>query len=270
MTRDRHGPPRTLKTRLAGPREGAGGRGGVTVYVRRMVSGDDPASRASATSQRPTWRVVSARFEQSATGLGNAPAADLPEVAVAGRSNVGKSSLLNAFAGRRGLARVSRTPGRTRLLNFFHVELQHGTRRQQVAPRSLELRWVDLPGYGFAQAHKSVRDTFGPMIEGYLRDRSALRALVLLVDGRRGLRDGEFELLEIMSKARRPTLLVATKIDKLTASERGLLARRMADEVGVDPRDILLTSSQSGEGLGDDPRRGGLARDLADLVADDA
>lgn len=214
------------------------------------------------------WRVVSAEFEQSASGLDNAPAPSVPEIAVAGRSNVGKSSLLNAFAQRRGLARVSRTPGRTRLLNFFAVELRRGG-RSDPAPEHRHFRWIDLPGYGFAQAHKSVRDTFGPMIDAYLGRREVLRALVLLVDARRGLRDAEFELLETMAGHGRPTLLVATKVDKLSASERGLLARGMAQQVGVSPDDILLTSSSSGLGLGDDPRHGGLARDLADLVADD-
>jgi len=212
------------------------------------------------------WRVVTAEFEQSASGLQNAPAPGPPEIAVAGRSNVGKSSLLNAFASRRGLARVSRTPGRTRLLNFFRMALRRGSKQGAESPETVDFRWVDLPGYGFAQAHKSVRDTFGPMIEAYLRDRDALRTLILLVDARRGLRDAEFELLETMAGYQRSTLLVATKIDKLSASERGLLARKLASQVGVDPRDILLTSSQTGMGLGDDPRQGGLARDLADLL----
>lgn len=214
------------------------------------------------------WRVVSASFEQSASGLDNAPDPSVPEIAVAGRSNVGKSSLLNAFAQRRGLARVSRTPGRTRLLNFFAVELRRGGRGEP-EPATRHFRWIDLPGYGYAQAHKSVRDTFGPMIDAYLGKRTVLRALILLVDARRGLRDAEFELLETMAGHGRPTLLVATKADKLSASERGLLARQLAEQVGVSPRDILLTSASSGLGLGDDPRQGGLASDLAELVRDD-
>lgn len=208
------------------------------------------------SSTEAGWRVISAEFETSATGLDNAPPALLPEIAVGGRSNVGKSSLLNAFARRTGLARVSRTPGRTRLLNCFRIRLRgpEGDR---------ELRWVDLPGYGFAAAARPIRESFGPMIESYLLGRETLRAFLLLVDARRGIREEERELLELMGGRGVPTLLVITKCDKLGASERGLLARRMAAPLGIDPRDILLTSSSKGIGLGDDPRKGGLAHELA-------
>jgi GTP-binding protein len=215
------------------------------------------------------WRVVRAEFEKSATGLADFPAAGLPEFAVAGRSNVGKSSLLNAFAHQRGLARVSKTPGRTRLLNCFRITLtgprdQGDEGRNEAGP--VDLRWVDLPGYGFAAAARSIRDSFGPMIESYLGQRERLVAMILLVDARRGLRDAELELLEFMSARGRPTLVCATKIDKLKASERGLVAGKLARELGVDARDILLTSSSTGMGLGDDPRSGGLARELAELA----
>ncbi len=212
------------------------------------------------SSTEPGWRVISAEFETSATGLDNAPPADVPEIAVGGRSNVGKSSLLNAFTHRTGLARVSRTPGRTRLLNCFRIRLRgpEGDR---------ELRWVDLPGYGFAAAARPVRESFGPMIESYLLGRQTLRAFLLLVDARRGLREEELELLELMGGRGVPTLLVVTKCDKLGASERGLLARRLAEPLGIDPRDVLLTSSSKGIGLGDDPRRGGLAHELAVIAA---
>lgn len=208
------------------------------------------------------WRVVRAEFEKSATGLADFPAAGLPEFAVAGRSNVGKSSLLNALARQRGLARVSKTPGRTRLLNCFRIDL--------VGPDAggVELRWVDLPGYGYAAAARSVRESFGPMIESYLGERDELVALVLLVDARRGLRDAELELLEFMTARRRPTLVCATKIDKLRAAERGLVASKLARELGVDPRDILLTSASTGFGLGDDAKSGGLARELAQLATE--
>lgn len=209
------------------------------------------------------WRVIRAEFETSATGLADFPKAGVPEFAVAGRSNVGKSSLLNAFSGRRGLARVSRTPGRTRLLNCFEVGL--------AAPdgERVPIRWVDLPGYGYADAARVVRDSFGPMIEEYLGKRETLRAMVLLVDSRREIGDAEFELLEFMSARECPTLICATKADKLKASERGLVARRFADALGVRARDILLTSASSGMGLGDDPKSGGLARELGELAQDE-
>ncbi|MGB1014872.1 MAG: ribosome biogenesis GTP-binding protein YihA/YsxC [Nannocystaceae bacterium] len=206
------------------------------------------------------WRVVSATFERSAPKLGSCPDPDVPEIAVAGRSNVGKSSLLNAFAQQRGLARVSRTPGRTQLLNFFQMSLrhpQHGDR---------PLRWVDLPGYGYAAAPRSVREGFGPMIETYLTKRRVLRALILLVDSRRKISDADLQLVEAMSARQLPTLVVATKADKLSKSERGLVTRGLADVLGASPRDILLTSASTGIGLGDEPRSGGLAYEVASLT----
>lgn len=206
--------------------------------------------------------MIEAAFELSAPGLDQCPPPTLPEIAVAGRSNVGKSSLLNTFARRTGLARVSRTPGRTRLLNFFTLRLR-GPNRREVA-----LRLVDLPGYGFAKARREVRDSFAPMIEGYLREREALRALLVLIDARRGPLDVDIGLLEFCAAVEVPGLVCATKCDKLGKSERGLLPRRFAAELGIDPRDVLLTSASSGLGLTVGDRRGGLGDELARLARD--
>lgn len=210
----------------------------------------------------PRWQVINAGFELSAPGLAQCPPPTLPEIAVAGRSNVGKSSLLNAFTRQTGLARVSKTPGRTRLLNFFQLRLRGP------ATRTLELRWVDLPGYGFAKARREVRDSFGPMIEGYLRERENLRALLVLLDARRGPLDGDFELLEFCASIELPCLVCATKSDKLGASERGLLPRQFAAALGIDARDVLLTSASSGLGLTVRDRGGGLGDELARLGED--
>ena len=210
------------------------------------------------------WRVIAARFELSSPSLAGCPPPDLPEVAVCGRSNVGKSSLLNAFAGQRGLARVSRTPGRTRLLNFFHLTLRHPRRGDQA------IRWVDLPGYGYAAAPPSVRETFGPMIEGYLAKRESLRALLVLIDSRRGVTDPDLQLLEFCSERRLPLLVVATKCDKMGKAERGLLARAIAGPLGIPPAEVLLTSASLGLGLGDGGKEGGLARVLAEVAAAEA
>lgn len=218
--------------------------------------------KQQAGKRAPRWQVVDAAFELSAPKLTDCPEGNLCEIAVAGRSNVGKSSLLNAFTRRTGLARVSRTPGRTRLLNFFRVRLR-GPGEQQV-----ELRWVDLPGYGFAKARRDVRDTFAPMIESYLRDREALRGLLVLLDARRGPLDGDLELLEFCAAIELPCLICVTKCDKLGASERGLLPRRFAEALGVDPRDVLLTSATSGLGLTVVERGGTLGDELARLARD--
>ena len=212
--------------------------------------------------------MIDAQFELSAPSVDLCPPADLAEIAVAGRSNVGKSSLLNCFARRTGLARVSRTPGRTRLLNFFRLRLRGPERAGQ--GQEVELRWVDLPGYGFAKARREVRDTFGPMIETYLREREALRALVVLIDARRGPVDDDRALFEFCAAIELPCLVCATKCDKLGASERGLLPRQFAEALGIDPRDVLLTSASSGLGLTVGDRRGGLGDVLARLARDHA
>lgn len=215
---------------------------------------------AKSTKVRPPrWQVIDAEFELSAPNLAGCPAGTLPEIAVAGRSNVGKSSLLNTFARRTGLARVSRTPGRTQLLNFFRLRLRGPAQAQ------LDLRWVDLPGYGFAKARREIRDTFGPMIEGYLRERECLSGLLVLVDARRGPLDGDFELLEFCSSIDLACLVCVTKCDKLGASERGLLPAQFAEALGIDPRDVLLTSASSGQGLTVGDREGGLGDILARL-----
>ncbi|MFV8756787.1 ribosome biogenesis GTP-binding protein YihA/YsxC [Nannocystaceae bacterium ST9] len=216
----------------------------------------------------PRWQVAQAEFETSAADLGGCPAGDLPEIAVAGRSNVGKSSLMNTFTRRTGLARVSRTPGRTRLLNYFRLRLR-GPGVPGSGPRDLDMRWVDLPGYGFAKARREVRDAFGPMIEGYLRGRKPLRGLLVLIDARHGPVDADFDLFEFCASIELPCLLCATKADKLGASERGLLPKQFAAVVGCSPRDVLVTSASSGLGLSAVDRRGGLGDELVRLLLDE-
>lgn len=184
--------------------------------------------------------VTEAVFIAEARDLGGLPADAAPEIAIAGRSNVGKSTLLNRLAGRRGLARTSKTPGRTRGLVMFALRLGRG------APLG-ELRLIDLPGYGYAQVSRSERDAWQPLIEGYTRRRRALALFVILVDARRGIEDEERQLYEWLGTENVPVQVVFTKVDKLSATERGLLKQRSRKMFGR--RAPLLVSSDTGEGL---------------------
>jgi GTP-binding protein len=180
----------------------------------------------------PETRVVHAEFVAGATDAASLPPPTLVEVAFAGRSNVGKSSLLNATMQRRGLARTSGTPGCTRQLNVFEVRCADG----------LSLRFVDLPGYGWARRSKTERSEWQGMIEGYLRTRAGLRAVVLLVDVRRGVENEERQLAEFLREPRlvsdpRPleVILVATKIDKLGAAARKPALEAVRKTAGTRP-----------------------------------
>jgi GTP-binding protein len=169
------------------------------------------------------YDVLDARFLAAATRASDLPAPVHPEVAFGGRSNVGKSSLLNTLLSRRGLARTSASPGCTRGLNVFRATL-----RGEVV-----VDLVDLPGYGFARVSKTERGAWGPMIEGYLRERPTLRAVAVLVDARRGVEDDDAQLLDYLAHLGRPALLVVTKIDKLPASRRTLAVEQAGRAGGV-------------------------------------
>lgn len=163
----------------------------------------------------PLPHVAEADFLAEARGLSSLPPEGLPEVALAGRSNVGKSTLLNALAQRKGLARISRTPGRTRGLVFFRLRLTR--------PEPQELAVVDFPGYGYAKVSKSERRAWQTLVEGYTQGRQSLRLFLVLVDARRGLQEEEEQLLEWLRATSVRHRLIFTKVDKLTAGERGLL-----------------------------------------------
>jgi GTP-binding protein len=161
-------------------------------------------------------RIVTAEFSAAAKAGLELPAPVQIEIAFAGRSNVGKSSLLNKLMNRRNLARTSSTPGCTRQLNFFSVRTSRG----------MNLSLVDLPGYGYAKRSKDERKLWAELIDGYLLERPTLRALALLVDVRRGLESDDLGLLEMLESGSSRTraglrpLIVATKLDKLRSGER--------------------------------------------------
>jgi GTP-binding protein len=190
-------------------------------------------------------RVVAAKFVAGGVDTGSLPPPTLLEVAFAGRSNVGKSSLLNAMMERRGLARTSNTPGCTRQLNVFEVRCGDG----------LAVSFVDLPGYGWARRSKTERKEWQAMIEGYLRRRTGLRAVVVLVDVRRGVEEEERQLVDFLGEPREVSgartvevVLVATKIDKLgVAGRKPALekVKRGAKDVGGT---LIGFSAVTGEG----------------------
>jgi len=150
-------------------------------------------------------RISSARFVKSAKQANDFPKDRKPEIAFCGRSNSGKSSLLNALTNSQGLARTSSTPGRTQLINFFLVDGQ--------------TYYVDLPGYGYAKAPKGIRDTWGEMIEGYLRSREPLKLAILLVDSRMPPTDSDQTMKEWLDHFGIPNLVVLTKSDKISRNE---------------------------------------------------
>ncbi|WP_322963993.1 ribosome biogenesis GTP-binding protein YihA/YsxC [Sphingomonas fuzhouensis] len=179
-------------------------------------------------------------FLKSAPALKFLPDPIVPEVAVAGRSNVGKSSLLNAMTNRNGLARTSNTPGRTQELNFFDV----GT------PPTLRL--VDMPGYGFAKAPKDMVKQWRFLVNDFLRGRQALKRALVLIDSRHGIKEVDREILEMLDRAAVSYRIVLTKADKVKASELAAVIARTQDEArkrAAAHPDILATSSEGGMGI---------------------
>jgi len=187
-------------------------------------------------------KVVAAEHVAAAAGQDGLPPPGPPEIAFLGRSNVGKSSLLNALAGRRGLARVSSTPGKTRLLHFYRLECQQGAAR-----RPLVL--VDLPGYGWARVSQEERKSWQALVEGYLAGREPLRAAVLLQDLRRDVSRDELDLLAWLAERHIPVLVALTKCDKLSLGPRTARARELARALGPSPERVLAISASRGLGV---------------------
>lgn len=188
-------------------------------------------------------KVVTAEFLKTATRRAEWPADRIPEIAFVGRSNVGKSSMLNALARRDGLARVSSTPGRTQALQFFRILKQDSP---AVRPRAL--RFCDLPGYGFAKVSKGERDRWAGMIEEYLRERDDLVAVILIVDARHEPPEVDREALAFLAAQGRRVLVAATKIDKLVKARRFVATKAVAAGLGLPMEDVVPFSAIEGTG----------------------
>jgi GTP-binding protein len=186
-------------------------------------------------------RARSATFVASATAKAQFPKPRFPEIAFAGRSNVGKSSLINTLVHVPKLARTSSTPGRTRLINWFEVVLPG---------RDNSLYFVDLPGYGYAKVSKEMRSSWLPLIESYLDAREPLRALVLLIDARRGAEAEEQDLVDWLRAHQVPVIVALTKIDKLAKNKRKPAGFALARALGTE-RPPVLVSAHTCEGLDD-------------------
>ena len=188
-------------------------------------------------------QVVSAEFARTATKPAEWPRGATPEVAFVGRSNVGKSSMLNALTRRKGLARVSNTPGRTRALQFFDVSY-----RPTPAARPRALRLCDLPGYGFAKVSKAERDAWAAMIEDYLRERDVLRAVVLIVDARHPPSESDLDAAGFLASAGRRVIVAATKMDKLTKARQGAALAEVEKAMGLPRGEAVPFSAVEGTG----------------------
>lgn len=179
-------------------------------------------------------KIFSTEFIKSATRPGNYPPAELPEIAFAGRSNVGKSSLINVLVKRKNLVRTSSTPGRTQLINFFSV--------------NDKFNLIDLPGYGFAKVPLAVKKAWGPMIRTYLEVRETLKGVVFILDIRRIPREEDIQLLDWLEEFGVPTIPVITKIDKVNRSQREKQIKLIITESGLPREAFSLFSALTKEG----------------------
>jgi GTP-binding protein len=177
-------------------------------------------------------RTSSARFVKSAKQANDFPKDKKPEIAFCGRSNSGKSSLLNALTNSHGLARTSSSPGRTQLINFFLVDDR--------------TYYVDLPGYGYAKVPKGIRDTWGEMIEGYLRNREPLKLAIMLVDSRIPPTDSDLVMKDWLDHFGIPNLVVLTKSDKISRNELTKALKTCAET--LQTKEIIAFSAITGFG----------------------
>jgi len=181
--------------------------------------------------------IKSAEFIKSAVKPSQYPAEELPEIAFVGRSNVGKSSLINTLVNRKRLVKTSSTPGRTQLINFFNI--------------NKSFTFVDLPGYGYAKVPESVKKTWGPMVESYLSKRKTLKGAVLIMDIRRSPGLQELNFIDWLNYFFIPSIFILTKTDKLSKTKQIKQHNLIAKILSVDSKNLILFSTKSRLGKDD-------------------
>ena len=181
-------------------------------------------------------KILSAEFVISAVGPKQFPLDRKPQIAFSGRSNVGKSSIINALLHRKNLVKTSTTPGKTQLINFFIV--------------NHNFYFVDLPGYGYARAPQAVTDAWAPMIEGYLKNAPQLSAVIVLLDSRREPDERDLRLIEWLRQYDIPAICALTKTDKLNRQELDRARRSVGSALGIADT-LVLTSATTGQGIKD-------------------
>lgn len=181
-----------------------------------------------------------ARFEASYGTVAQLPASTTPEVAVAGRSNVGKSSLLNKLFNRKGLVKVSSSPGKTANINFFDVD---------------GVRFVDLPGYGFAKVSQKEKQRWANLISGYFAQERSFNLVIALVDIRHDAQKLDHEMVGFLRESDLPFVVALTKADKLGRSKQMQQAATIAGQLGIDREQVVITSSETGQGIDELRRR---------------
>jgi GTP-binding protein len=186
-------------------------------------------------AERTAPRIKQVEFAGAIGMAGQEPPGDLPQVAIAGRSNCGKSSLINAVMGRKKLARVSQTPGKTREINFYEV--------------NGEFFVVDLPGYGYARAPEELRERWPVLIDVFLSDNPRLEGVVVLMDSRRGVLPADQRLLSFLADQETPVLYVLTKIDKLNRAGQRAAVDAVRRQLEAPADQVLATSARTREGL---------------------
>jgi len=196
-------------------------------------------------------------FIWAAAKIDGLPPMGPPEIAFAGRSNVGKSSLLNALTNRKALARTSHTPGRTQQLNFFALGAESPNER---------MRLIDMPGYGYAAASKAKISSWTELMRGYLRGRATLKRVYVLVDGRHGLKDVDVEMFKLLDSCAVSYQVILTKLDEVKKADRDTRVTEtlagLAKQTAAFP-EVIFTSSQTGEGVPE--LRAGVVRLLAQM-----